>query len=567
MSFKNIENVSSPVIYIFGAVAVSCISYGIYDDFNGLAILIAVLFFIYIFFYFGVKFALFISIFFAAGLYINVLYYNVPTIIEGDIRIVKINDYEVIGSIKGRNVCVDSDYEFICGSRYNIKGVMKYETDKYKGVVGRIENCDIEELNDDFLSRLYEFKNNIFLRLKENIGTRKAGLIASMAFGDTANIDDDDKDNMRNYGIIHSISVSGLHVALVYGVIKAIAGNKIGILTCGIYVLFTGCGHASIRAFIMLVSVVGSEIFKKNNNSLSSLSLSGLILLIYRPYSILEVSFHLSYLATLGIVLLNKYMNYKMYKFPKKLRENLSITLSAQVFTFPYLIIVFKDFSMNFIIGNLVLMAFIDFIVILGNILIPVYNITPIFDFISYVCLKVINLLDWIMVKLDMWSFPMFYGNRYAAFFYLWIIIGCYFFHKGYKKFICLPAISIVVIIVTMYSPVLNIEYYREGALLISYRGERALVTSAKKEIDIDRLSKVSNASKSYAIEDNINFKHICSLKVVKKDYILKFSNKKVILNISGRGTYNDGCDIINFKDGPNNRIFIVGDKIVETCS
>ncbi|ETJ28348.1 ComE operon protein 3, partial [human gut metagenome] len=100
-------------------------------------------------------------------------------------------------------------------------------------------------------------------------------------------------------------------------------------------------------AFVMLSTVEGSKIFKRNNNSLSALSLSALILLIFKPYGIMEISFHLSYLATLGIVLLNQKINYKLYKLPEKIRESLSVTLSAQVFIFPYMMIVFKDFSLK----------------------------------------------------------------------------------------------------------------------------------------------------------------------------------------------------------------------------
>ena len=443
---------------------------------------------------------------------------------------------------------------------------MSYEPNTYKGIVGSVNPYEICALDDDFVSRLYEFKKNIYFKLKENIGTRRAGLISSMAFGDSKNIDTEDKDDMNNYGIIHSISVSGLHVAIVYGFLKHFLGNKIGLVLCGVYVLFTGCDYSSVRAFVMLFTVEGAKLFKRNNNSLSALSLSGLVLLIYKPYSIMEISFHLSYLATLGIILLNRDMNYKLYKLPCKLREDLSLTLSAQIFTFPYMMIVFKDFSPNFIIGNLILIPFVNMLVILGNLLIPTYKISWLFDFISYICLCIIKLFDMVMNKIDMYSISMFYGNENFAFFYLWIIIGYYFFKKGYRKFIYLPAISILVIAFSMYSPVLNIKYYKEGAFLISHKFDRVLVSS-KKEIDMERLSKVSNATESYKIEKNINFKNKFALKLLKKDYILNVDGKQFLLNISGKRNYYGDYDIINFKDGPVNKVFIIGDELIKVCS
>ncbi|MGM9933713.1 MAG: ComEC/Rec2 family competence protein [Clostridium sp.] len=566
MFSKKLEEVNNPIVYIFGAVAVSCICYGIYSDFKGLSIFIGVLFLTYTLFYCGIKFNLFMVLFFLTGIYINSSYYKVPHYIDNVVRVIEINNYNTMCKAEGKNIIIDSNYKFTEGKRYHIKGEVMHTSDKYKGIVGSIKPYYIHGEDDDYLSRLYEFKKNISIRLEENIGSRRTGLITSMAFGDSKNIYSEDKDDMKNYGIIHSICVSGLHVAIVYGFLKYFLGNKISLILCALYVLFTGCNYSSIRAFIMLSSVEGAKIFKRNNNSLSALSLSALLLLLYRPYSIMEISFHLSYLATLGIILLSRNLNYKLYKLPDKFRETLSVTLSAQVFVFPYMMITFKDFSMNFIAGNLLLIPFVNILVVLGNLLIPAYKIAGLFDFISYICIYIIRLFDALMNKMDMYSLPMFYGNEYAAHFYLWMLLSAYFIKKGYKKFIYLPAISILVIAVSMYSPVLNIRYYREGALLISYRGDRVLV-SCRKEIDMERLSKVSNATESHKIEKNMNFKNKCYLKVVKSDYILRIEDKEFLLNMSGKRNFYDDYDIISFKDGPVNRVFIVGGELIEVYS
>lgn len=566
MLLKKFEEVNNPIIYIFGAIAISCICYGIYMDFRGLSIFIGALFFVYILSYFGIEFCIFILLFFMTGLYINTSYYKISDNIESIVRIVEINNYETIGKVNGKNIILDCKNNLIEGKRYNIKAKMIDESDRYSGIVGRAEVYEIYENDDDFISGLYKFKKNIFERLKENLGIRRAGLITSIAFGDSKNIDYEDKDDMKNYGIIHSVCVSGLHVAVVYGFLRYFLGNKIGLILCGVYVVFTGGNYSSIRAFVMLSTVEGSKIFKRNNNSLSALSLSALILLIFKPYGIMEISFHLSYLATLGIILLNQKINYKLYKLPEKIRESLSVTLSAQVFVFPYMMIVFKDFSLNFILGNLMFIPFVNILVILGNMLIPSYKFSWLFDFFSYLCLNIIRFFDALINKIDLYSMPMFYGNEYVAFFYLWLLISLYFIKKGYKKFIYLPAISIIVIAISMYSPIMNIRYYREGALLICHKGDRVLVSS-KKEIDMERLSKASNASESYRIEKNMHFKDKLSLKVMKSDYILKLKDKEFILNMSGKEIYYNDYDIISFKDGPVNKVFIVDDKLIEVCS
>ena len=179
-------------------------------------------------------------------------------------------------------------------------------------VVNFFENREpkiINKANGDFITKLYEFKRKIYNKLEENLGKRKAGLIASIAFGYSDYLDEEDKEDMKNFGIIHSISVSGLHVVIVYGFLKIFMGGKVGLLATMIYVIFTGYSYPSIRAFLMLSSVEVGHILKKNNSSISALCFSAMILIIYQPYSIFSISLHLTYLATMGIVMFNKKFN------------------------------------------------------------------------------------------------------------------------------------------------------------------------------------------------------------------------------------------------------------------
>ena len=45
---------------------------------------------------------------------------------------------------------------------------------------------------------------------------------------------------MKNLGISHAISISGLHLALVYSILKRIFGVKLSLVIAFAYVLFTG---------------------------------------------------------------------------------------------------------------------------------------------------------------------------------------------------------------------------------------------------------------------------------------------------------------------------------------
>ena len=566
MFSKKIEEVGNPVVYIFLTLAISCVSYGINQEFRGLTIFIVAFFFISLFYYCGISFTCIMIIFFTIGILMNFSYYRIENEISGEVRIVKINNYSIVGNYEGKNIILKTNKKDLnVGEKYEVVGKVKNVQDKINGIVGEVEPKIINKANGDFITKLYEFKRKIYNKLEENLGKRKAGLIASIAFGYSDYLDEEDKEDMKNFGIIHSISVSGLHVVIVYGFLKIFMGGKVGLLATMIYVIFTGYSYPSIRAFLMLSSVEVGHILKKNNSSISALCFSAMILIIYQPYSIFSISLHLTYLATMGIVMFNKKFNSILYKLHAKLRETLSLTLSAQIFTTPYLILIFKDFSVNFIIGNLFLVPFVDLIVITGNILALTYIFPKLFDFCCYLNLNIIKVFDWMLNIVDKISLPMFYGNEYVVFFYLFLMLSFYFVLKGYKKFIYLPLISILVIAFQIYSPILNIKYYKEGAILVSYRNQRVLISN-KNQIDLKRLSEITMATQSYRQGKVINIDGIYSVKLKGKNYILETSKEKYLLKmVSGKesGEY----DIINFKDGLTKKIFIINNKVIEVCS
>lgn len=566
MIAKKIEEVGNPVVYIFLTLAISCISYGLNEQFSGLTIFIVGFFFVSMFYYCGISFTSLMVAFFMAGILINYSYYKVPSNIDGEIRIVKVTNYAIIGTYEGKNISLKIDSKNLyVGEKYKVIGKLENIQDKSNGIVGELEPKEIYKTEGDWITKLYEFKRNMYTRLEENLGKRKAGLLASIAFGYSDYLDLEDKEDMKNLGIIHSISVSGLHVVIVYGFLRIFLGGKLGLLATMIYVIFTGYNYSSIRAFVMLACVEGGHILKRNNSSISALCLSALVLIVYQPFSIFNISFHLTYLATLGIILFNKKIINSLYKIPIKLRDPLSLTFSAQVFTVPYLILIFKDFSVNFIVGNLFLVPFVDLMVITGNVLPIVYIFPKLFDFCSYVNLKIIKMFDWMLNIVDKFSLPMFYGNEYVVFFYLFLLISFYFVRKGYKKFVYLPLISIFIIGLQIYSPVPNIRYYKEGAILITYNGERVLIAN-KNGIDIKRLSEAAMATKNYRNIKTVAINGVGNIKLQGKDYILNTPKEKYLLKVTTSKNQTKEYDIINFKDGFTNKIFIIDGEVIKVC-
>ncbi len=156
--------------------------------------------------------------------------------------------------------------------------------------------------------------------------------------------------------------------------------------------LLTGFSPSVVRASIMSILFLNSKLVYRKNDIWTSISLSLLILLIYNPFLITNISVQFTYIATLGIVLLQKNIlrffinirirdkrnilrkrkitNNKISKILNFIYEILSVSLSAQIAILPISIISFNTFSLTFLITNFLISFIISPIIILGLILI-----------------------------------------------------------------------------------------------------------------------------------------------------------------------------------------------------
>ena len=562
MAIEKIGEVKTPIIYISLTIIISSIVYGLYFKYFLPAAIVAGCFFIFILFSTNKCFTIFIVIIFLIGIGININYYNVNINKNfiGEIRVIENKSYYKIISFKGKRLYIQ-DFQGELGEKFIIKGIFTKEVDREKGIIGNIKVNSSKKIKEDFRYKLYELRKKIYFKLEENIGKRKAGLILSLAFGCSDYLDNEDSEDMRGMGVIHAVSVSGLHVALVYGILKKFLNNKIALLGTVIYVLLTGAEFSSLRALIMIMFLSFSFGLRKNYNSLGALAFSALIITLLAPYAPFKLGFQLSFLATLGIIMFSQKLNNKLYKFPKYLREIFSISLSAQVFTIPIMIIAFEEFSIAFIIGNTILVPIFDILIKLGNLLLIVLPFSILFDFISFIIYKVINFLDSIMYYL--YIFPQeIIINKGFALIYVCALIGLYYGVKKDKKFILLPIIANFVFMIHIYSPIVRVDYYKEGANLVSYRGDRAVVTN-KRNIDIKTLKKVSLTSKGYREGKKIKIKNGIEIFKDDKDFIIKIKEREYTINMSKKKNFKKEYDIIDFKNNNLNGFYILKDKII----
>ncbi len=200
-------------------------------------------------------------------------------------------------------------------------------------------------------------------------------------------------------GTIHALSVSGMHVGIIYIVLNwllAFLNKKRSlkiiklVIICGIiwfYALLTGFSPSVLRAAIMLSAFIVAKSFNKNSNSYNILAFTAFCLLLYNPFLIWDLGFQLSFIAVFGLVYLQPKIYNSIYiknKWADKLWGIIALSLAAQIVTFPLSIYYFHQFPLYFIFSNLFILLPVILMMYLGIgiLLLRVYFLAPVFEWI-----------------------------------------------------------------------------------------------------------------------------------------------------------------------------------------
>lgn len=561
MKLNNKYNI---LLYIFLVFILSSSVFLLFYKNKWLAIILVGCFFIFLILIKKLELLIILSLFSLIPIINNYLYYNLSCDNNEEIRIISLNNYGGIGEVRGRKVYLTGDFKDIkLGDRLLAKIELNKDINVERGILGEVKIEDYKKLNTDLKGKIYRIREYIFNNLKEKLGSRRAALITSISFGYTEFLDREDESTMKNLGVLHAVSVSGLHMVLVYSLLKKILGNKIAPIVAVIYVIFTGAAISTVRSHIMLLCLSLAIPFRRSYNPLAGLSLAGIILILYKPYSIFEVGFQLSFLSTLGIILFNKKFNKDLYRLPKILREGTAISLSSQVFTFPFLVLYFREFSLGFLAGNIILMPLINAVVILGNILALTINFKIIFNYIVFISYYVTLAIDIISEKLLNILPSILFLNEIIAISYIIMLITIYFYRRGYKNSIYFPTLIIFYLFIIFYSPYPKFEYYKDGILLISYKGERSLI-AIKESADLNKYKYILLSNSEYKSFKKIKLNNSIEIEKINKNILIRNSINRYLIKLSS-GKFDGNYDIIDCKHSNYVKIILLKNKVLVT--
>jgi competence protein ComEC len=204
---------------------------------------------------------------------------------------------------------------------------------------------------------------SIAASLEHGTGEERRGLLLGVLLGDDSGLDEELRDRFRASGLYHLLAVSGQNVAFVAGA-ALIAGWTLGLArwvaelgalaAIGCYVLAVGPQPSVVRAGIAGALASLSWLAARERDRWYFLGVGALALLVWNPYSALDVGFQLSFAAVAAIFLVAPKIERFLegYPMPGWLRPVLAISTACGVVTAPILWLQFGSVPVLTVVAN-----------------------------------------------------------------------------------------------------------------------------------------------------------------------------------------------------------------------
>jgi competence protein ComEC len=246
----------------------------------------------------------------------------------------------------------------------SVKGVVSPA--KFKGYNDYYINfakVEVVSHGSSFVKSLFKLKHSFLSNLKDVLGEPHASLAGGLVVGEKSALGQELLDDFRHAGLIHIVVLSGFNITVIAdGLMRLLVFFPqtiriiIGATGMILFSLLVGGGATVIRSTIMALIMLLSKIAGKQYVALQGLFIAGVFMGIYEPKTILYgASFHLSFLATLAMILLAPWIEKKITFLPDKFefRGIIASTIATQIFVSPYLIYLMGSLSFWGLVTNI----------------------------------------------------------------------------------------------------------------------------------------------------------------------------------------------------------------------
>lgn len=335
------------------------------------------------------------------------------------------------------------------------------------------------------------FRSSVKEALLGNMSERNAYIAYAVLFGDQSGIDDEVDEVYRNSGIVHVLTVSGLHIAFIVGalmlLLKLFKGNKFLSLTIiSIVLLFycylCGFTPSVVRATIMAIVLLLSRICNRPYDGLNSLAIAGFVIVCFSPLSTVDVGFLMSFFCVMFILLLAKpFTKLLSFVMPRKVASVMAVSISAQIGILPFTASFFSSFNFLSVFANflvipifsiifpaLFVLAFLlSFMPFLGPVLV-------VFDYAFDLVFIIASFFSSTTLQVPLKPFSLSISTLIVIFFFT---LSSFFVVKGIGRLLVCSCVAFMLVL-SLIIPYLPTNNFTSVSFVESYSGEMIVLTS-----------------------------------------------------------------------------------------
>ena len=239
---------------------------------------------------------------------------------------------------------------------------------------------------------VYKLKDRMLQNTYRLFNDPEASLLAGILLGVDTGLTKDLQNAFKNTGTAHIIAISGFNIAIIAGIFfsmfKNIFGERLGavfaILAIAFYTFLVGADAAVVRAALMgSISLLARQLGRRNTG-MNALAVVVLVMAVINPLVLWDVSFQLSFFATLGLILyaepfsnftgnlISKITRNDNSTLTRIINDNVILTFAAQLTTIPIMAYHFKRISLISFIANPFILFVQPAVMIIGGLAVSV---------------------------------------------------------------------------------------------------------------------------------------------------------------------------------------------------
>lgn len=286
----------------------------------------------------------------------------------------KVGNHAVFTSTINRPKNTRNPYEFDYEKYLNDRGVSVLAT------AYSTESIHVNhQVVSTFKNSIHEIRKYLDNKITTLHNQTTEGLLRGLLLADRSGIDYNTNSDFMNAGVVHVLSVSGLHVGYIVIIFLFLFNRfnlywRVSLTIFGLftYMIITGSEAPVFRSTIMASVILITPFLGRESSSYNTLSLAALIILLLNPVELFNPSFQLSFSAILALIIffpiIKKVVYARKYssKFLNYFLLFLGSTFVAQIGTLPFTLSYFGRISLTSLAANFFVIPLSGIIVGLG---------------------------------------------------------------------------------------------------------------------------------------------------------------------------------------------------------